>query len=95
MQNIAEFRIIGRIGKISTHDKVTLFGKLIECATKVQKGGLVYITGRVRQNAYDTSKGQRYTVELIAGYDQALGTAAAQAAVQTAVPFRGTGAMHL
>ncbi len=91
MQNIAEFRIIGRIGKISTHDKVTLFGKLIECATKVQKGGLFYITGRVRQNAYDTSKGQRYTVELIAGYDQALGTAA----VQTAVPFRGTGAMHL
>ncbi|PJG45040.1 single-stranded DNA-binding protein (plasmid) [Sphingobium sp. LB126] len=92
MQNIAEFRIIGRIGKISEHDKVTkinvaanynrheegewvtdthwnevtLFGKLIERAAKAQKGDLVHITGRVRQNSYDTNEGRRYTVELIA-----------------------------
>ncbi len=95
MQNIAEFRIIGRVGKITTHDKVTLFGKLIECATKVQKGDLVYIAGRVRQNAYDTSEDQRYTVEFIAGYDQASSSAAAKAAVQSAVQYRGTGAMRL
>ena len=92
MQNIAEFRIIGRIGKITQHDKVTkvsvaanynrqedgewmtdthwnevtLFGKLIERATKSQKGDLVHITGRVRQNSYDVAEGKRYTVELIA-----------------------------
>ena len=95
MQNITEFRIVGRVGKITTHDKVTLFSKLIECATKVQKGDLVYITGRVRQTAYDTSGDQRYTVEFIAGYDQASGSAAAQAAVQNAVQPHGTGAMRL
>jgi single-strand DNA-binding protein len=92
MQNIAEFRIIGRVGKVTEHDKVTkvnvaanynrqengewvtdthwnevtLFGKLIERGTKAQKGDLVHVTGRVRQNAYDTSEGRRYTVELIA-----------------------------
>ena len=92
MQNIAEFRIIGRVGKITQHDKVTkvsvaanynrqengewltdthwnevtLFGKLIERATKSQKGDLVHITGRVRQNSYDVAEGKRYTVELIA-----------------------------
>src|SRR3546814_4240784 len=92
MQNIAEFRIIGRVGKISEHDKVTkvnvaanynrqengewvtdthwnevtLFGKLIERGGKAQKGDLVHITGRVRQNSYDTAEGRRYTVELIA-----------------------------
>ncbi|RSV14774.1 single-stranded DNA-binding protein [Sphingomonas sp. ABOLG] len=92
MQNIAEFRIIGRVGKTIEHDKVTkvnvaanynrqengewvtdthwnevtLFGKLIERAAKAQKGDLVHITGRVRQNSYDTTEGRRYTVELIA-----------------------------
>src|SRR3546814_137945 len=92
MQNIAEFRIIGRVGKISEHDKVTkvnvaanynrqengewvtdthwnevtLFGKLIERGGKAQKGDLVHITSRVRQNSYDTAEGRRYTVELIA-----------------------------
>lgn len=92
MQNIAEFRIIGRIGKISEHDKVTkvnvaanynrqengewvtdthwnevtLFGRLIERSGKAQKGDLVHITGRIRQNSYDTAEGRRYTVELIA-----------------------------
>src|SRR3546814_15047471 len=92
MQNIAEFRIIGRVGKISEHDKVTkvnvaanynrqengewvtdthwnevtLFGKLIERGGKAQKGDLVHITGRVRQNSYDTAEGRRYPVELIA-----------------------------
>lgn len=92
MQNIAEFRIIGRVGKLNEHDKVTkvnvaanynrqengewvtdthwnevtLFGKLIERAAKAQKGDLVHITGRVRQNSYDTTEGRRYTVELIA-----------------------------
>src|SRR3546814_4780821 len=92
MQNIAEFRIIGRVGKISEHDEVTkvnvaanynrqengewvtdthwnevtLFGKLIERGGKAQKGDLVHITGRVRQNSYDTAEGRRYTVELTA-----------------------------
>ena len=92
MQNIAEFRIIGRIGKITEHDKVTkvsvasnynrqddgewttdthwnevtLFGRLIERAGQAEKGDLVHIAGRVRQNSYDTAEGKRYTVELIA-----------------------------
>lgn len=92
MQNIAEFRIIGRIGKINEHDKVTkvsvaanynrqdngewttdthwnevtLFGRHIERAAKADKGDLVHIVGRVRQNSYDTEDGKRYTVELIA-----------------------------
>lgn len=92
MQNIAEFRIIGRVGKISEHEKVTkisiaanynrqengewvtdtlwnevtLFGKMIERAAKSQKGDLVHITGRVRQNSYEAAEGRRYTVELIA-----------------------------
>lgn len=92
MQNIAEFRIIGRIGKITTHDKVTkvnvasnynrqeegewktdthwnevtVFGRLIERAAKAEKGDLVHITGRIRQNSYDGAEGKRYTVELIA-----------------------------
>lgn len=92
MQNIAEFRIIGRVGKITEHDKVTkvnvaanynrkedgewvtdthwnevtLFGKLIERSAKAQKGDLVHIAGRVRQNSCDTAEGRRYTVELIA-----------------------------
>lgn len=92
MQNIAEFRIIGRIGKIDHHDKVTklsvaanynrqkdgdwitdthwnevtAFGKVIERAERAEKGDLVHITGRVRQNSYDAAEGKRYTVELIA-----------------------------
>jgi single-strand DNA-binding protein len=92
MQNIAEFRIIGRIGKIAELDKVTkvsvaanynrqengewitdthwnevtLFGRLIERAAKTEKGDMVHITGRVRQNSYDAAEGKRYTVELIA-----------------------------
>src|SRR3546814_15176657 len=52
---------------MDTHwDEVTLFGKLIERGGKAQKGDLVHITGRVRQNSYDTDEGRRYTVELIA-----------------------------
>src|SRR3546814_5196511 len=47
-------------------NEVTLFGKLIERGGKAQKGDLVHITGRVRQNSYDTAEGRRYTVELIA-----------------------------
>ena len=92
MQNIAEFRVIGLVGKITEHDKVTkvsvaanynrqktgewvmdthwngvtLFGKLIERAAKAQKGDLVHITGRVRQNSYDAPEGRRYAVDLIA-----------------------------
>ncbi|AMK26630.1 single-stranded DNA-binding protein (plasmid) [Sphingobium sp. SJ10-10] len=92
MQNIAEFRIIGRIGKIAELDKVTkvsvaanynrqdngewitdthwnevtLFGRLIERAAKAEKGDMVHIAGRVRQNSYDAPEGKRYTVELIA-----------------------------
>src|SRR3546814_12810013 len=50
-----------------THlNEVTLFGKLIERGGKAQKGDLVHITGRVRQNSYDTAEGRRYTVELSA-----------------------------
>lgn len=92
MQNIAEFQIIGRIGKITEHDKVTkisvasnynrqdngewftdthwnevtLFGRLIERGAKAEKGDLIHIRGRIRQNSYDTPDGKRYTVELIA-----------------------------
>lgn len=92
MQNIAEFRIIGRVGKVTAHEKVTkvsiaanynrqengewvtdtfwneitAFGKLSERAAKLQKGELVHVTGRVRQNSYDAAEGKRYTVELIA-----------------------------
>src|SRR3546814_20698973 len=52
---------------MDTHwDEVTQFGKLIERGGKAQKGDLVHITGRVRQNSYDTAEGRRYTVELIA-----------------------------
>src|SRR3546814_14911527 len=50
-----------------THwNEVTLFSKLIERADKAQKGDLIHITGRVRQNSYDTAEGRRYTVELLA-----------------------------
>ena len=92
MQNIAEFQIIGRVGKVTEHDKVTkvsvasnynrqdnaewitdthwnevtLFGRLIERGAKADKGDLVHIRGRVRQNSYDAAEGKRYTVELIA-----------------------------
>lgn len=92
MQNIAEFRIIGRVSKINEHNKVTkvsvaanynrqengewttdthwnevtVLGRLIERASKAEKGDLVHITGRVRQNSYDHADGKRYTVELIA-----------------------------
>ena len=92
MQNIAEFRIIGRVNKVTEHNKVaklsvaanynrqedgewvtdthwnevTLFGRLIERVAKVDKGDLIHVSGRVRQNSYDTADGKRYTVELIA-----------------------------
>lgn len=92
MQNIAEFRIIGRVSKINEYNKVTkvsvaanynrqengewttdthwnevtVLGRLIERASKAEKGDLVHITGRVRQNSYDHADGKRYTVELIA-----------------------------
>lgn len=44
-----------------THwNEVTLFSKLIEQpAAKAQKGDLVHITGRVRQNSCDTAEGRR------------------------------------
>jgi hypothetical protein len=34
-------------------NEVTLFGRLIERAAKAEKGDLVHIVGRVRQNSYD------------------------------------------
>jgi single-strand DNA-binding protein len=46
-------------------NEVTVFGKLIERAGKSQRGDLVHITGRVRQNSYD-AENKRYTLELIA-----------------------------
>jgi single-strand DNA-binding protein len=50
-----------------THwNEVSLFGKMIERCGKAQKGDLVHIAGRLRQNSYDTPEGRRYTVEVIA-----------------------------
>lgn len=50
-----------------THwNEVSLFGKMIERGAKAQKGDLVHIAGRLRQNSYDTPEGRRYTVEVIA-----------------------------
>ena len=92
MQNIAEFRIIGRIGKVDAKEKVThldvasnyprkdgdtwkddthwnrvtCFGKQNERAAKIGKGDLVHITGRVRQNSYESEGIRHYTVDLIA-----------------------------
>ena len=92
MQNIAEFRIIGRVGKVDAKEKVThidiasnyprkdgdswkddthwnrvtFFGKLNERAAKIGKGDLVHITGRVRQNSYESNGETRYSVDLIA-----------------------------
>lgn len=109
MQNIAKFRIIGRVGTITEHDKVTkvnvvdnynrqengewvtdthwnevtLFGKLIERATKAQKGDLVYITGRIRGPA------------LHGGADRRLRSNTGLGRSQAAVPLRGTCAMRL
>lgn len=92
-QNIAEFRIIGRISSIDvrqkvtyvdvaanynrrqgdewvqdTHwNKVTCFGRAKESADKAGKGDLVHITGRVRQQNYETESGERkFTSDLIA-----------------------------
>lgn len=92
MQNIAEFHIIGRIGKIDaakdvTHisvaanynrrdgqdwktdphwNRVTLLGKLRDRLAKAEKGDLVRITGRVRQNSYEADGATRYGVDMIA-----------------------------
>lgn len=52
---------------MDTHwNEVSLFGKMIERSAKAQKGDLVHIAGRLRQNSYDTPDGRRYTVEVIA-----------------------------
>ena len=92
MQNIAEFRIIGRIGKIEIKEKVTyvsvasnynrrdgddwksdthwnnvtIFGKLAERIAKSEKGDMVHITGRLRQNSYEAGGSTHYGVDLIA-----------------------------
>ena len=92
MQNIAEFRIIGRVGSVDTTDKVThvsvaanynrkdgdewktdthwnrvtFFRQLAERAADLGKGDLVHITGRVRQNSYESNGETRYSVDLIA-----------------------------
>lgn len=92
MQNIAEFRIIGRIGKIDRRDKVTfldvasnyhhyvedewqqdthwnrvtLFGRLHDRASRYAKGDLIHLTGRIRQNSYEKAGERVYTVDLIA-----------------------------
>lgn len=92
-QNISEFHIIGRIGKIETGEKVThvdvaanynrkndqnewetdthwnrvtAFKKNAERASSAAKGDLVRVTGRVRQNRYETNGETRYSVDLIA-----------------------------
>src|SRR3546814_3391662 len=90
MQNIAEFRIIGRVGSVDTTDKVThvsvaanynrkdgdewktdthwnrvtFFRQLAERAADLGKGDLVHITGRVRQNSYESNGETRYSVDL-------------------------------
>ena len=92
MQNIAEFRIIGRVGSVDTTDKVThvsvaanynrkdgdewktdthwnrvtFFRQPAERAADLGKGDLVHITGRVRQNSYESNGETRYSVDLIA-----------------------------
>ena len=92
MQNIAEFRIIGRVGSVDTTDKVThvsvaanynrkdgdewktdthwnrvtFFRQLAERAADLGTGDLVHITGRVRQNSYESNGETRYSVDLIA-----------------------------
>jgi len=86
MQNIAEFRIIGRVGSVDTTDKVTHvsvaanynrkdgdewktdthWNRLAERAADLGKGDLVHITGRVRQNSYESNGETRYSVDLIA-----------------------------
>lgn len=92
MQNIAEFHIIGRIGKVDaardvTHisvaanynrrdgsewksdphwNRVTLFGKLRERLARAATGDLVRITGRVRQNSFESDGATRYGVDMIA-----------------------------
>ena len=53
--------------KDDTHwNRVTFFGMLNERATKIGKGDLVHITGRVRQNSYEADGTRHYTVDLIA-----------------------------
>ncbi len=91
MQNIAEFRIIGRVGKVEAKAKVTyvsvaanynrkdgdewktdtlwnsitLFDKLAK-RLKAEKGDLVHITGRVRQNSYESGGTTHHNVDMIA-----------------------------
>lgn len=92
-QNISEFRIIGRVSKIDSRQKVsyvdvganynrkqgddwvqdthwnqvTCFGRSKEAADKANKGDLVHITGRVRQQSYENNDGERrFTSDLIA-----------------------------
>ena len=54
MQNIAEFQIIGRIGKL--RDRLA----------KADTGDLVRVTGRVRQSRYEAEGATRYGVDMIA-----------------------------
>ncbi|KTE02899.1 single-stranded DNA-binding protein [Sphingopyxis sp. H038] len=52
--------------KDDTHwNSVTCFGKMHERAAKIGKGDLVRITGRVRQNSYESNGERHYTVDLI------------------------------
>lgn len=55
--------------------RVALFGKTAEIAAQyLQKGGLVYIEGRIRTNKWQDKDGQdRYTTEIVANEMQLLG----------------------
>ncbi len=45
---------------------MTFFRQLAERAADLGKGDLVHITGRVRQNSYESNGETRYSVDLIA-----------------------------
>src|SRR3546814_5621667 len=53
--------------KTDTHwNRVTFSRQLAERAADLGKGDLVHITGRVRQNSYESNGETRYSVDLIA-----------------------------
>lgn len=50
-----------------THwNKVTLFGRSKEAADKANKGDLIYVTGRMKQNSYEKEGQTHYNTDMIA-----------------------------
>lgn len=107
-QNIAEFRIIGRVGKVSPLEKVTYvsvasnynrrdgddwksdthwnsvvcFSNVRSQVENAEKGDLVHITGRVRENSYSEGGDVTYKTELIADTFSILARSAAETSLQ-------------